>query len=122
MIRRRPFLAATASSSPRLPSWSAQRASPRLTGSSSRASPLRELPASPRGDLARTHLEGVREPHGSRRFRAIPEQQKRPKWRWRWRRDIPAFDALNVGMHVQKRLIEKAKWMEDLAPFIAARA
>ncbi len=31
----------------------------------------------------------------------------------------PSFDVVNVGMHVQKRLIESAKWMEDLRPFIA---
>ena len=31
----------------------------------------------------------------------------------------PSFDVVNVGMHVQKRLIEKAKWMEDLRPYIA---
>ena len=31
----------------------------------------------------------------------------------------PSFDVVNVGMHVQKRLIERAKWMEDLRPYIA---
>ena len=31
----------------------------------------------------------------------------------------PSFDVVNVGMHVQKRLIERAKWMEDLRPLIA---
>ncbi len=31
----------------------------------------------------------------------------------------PGFDVVNVGMHVQKRLVEKANWMEDLRPYIA---
>ena len=34
----------------------------------------------------------------------------------------PSFDVVNVGMHVQKRLIEKASWMEDLRPFIADKS
>jgi multiple sugar transport system substrate-binding protein len=34
----------------------------------------------------------------------------------------PSFDVVNVGMHVQKRLIEKAKWMEDLRPYIADKS
>ena len=31
----------------------------------------------------------------------------------------PSFDVVVVAMHVQKRLIEKAGWMEDLRPYIA---
>ena len=31
----------------------------------------------------------------------------------------PSFDVVNVGMHVQKRLVERANWMEDLRPYIA---
>ncbi len=34
----------------------------------------------------------------------------------------PSFDVVNVGMHVQKRLIERANWMEDLRPFIADKS
>ena len=31
----------------------------------------------------------------------------------------PSFDVVNVALHVQKRLIEKGRWMEDLRPLIA---
>ena len=34
----------------------------------------------------------------------------------------PSFDVVNVGMHVQKRLVERAGWMEDLRPFIADKS
>ncbi len=34
----------------------------------------------------------------------------------------PSFDVVNVGMHVQKRLIERANWMEDMRPFIADKS
>jgi hypothetical protein len=34
----------------------------------------------------------------------------------------PSFDVVNVGMHVQERLLEKARWMEELRPYIADAA
>ena len=34
----------------------------------------------------------------------------------------PSFDVVNVGMHVQKRLVERANWMEDLRPYIADKS
>jgi multiple sugar transport system substrate-binding protein len=34
----------------------------------------------------------------------------------------PSFDVVNVAMHVQKRLIEKGRWMEDLRPLIADKS
>jgi multiple sugar transport system substrate-binding protein len=75
---------------------------------------------SPRGDLARTHLKEFQELTGiSVGFEQIPEQQQRPKVAMEMATGHPSFDAVNVGMHVQKRLIEKAKWMEDLRPYIA---
>ena len=52
-------------------------------------------------------------------FEQIPEQQQRPKVAMEMATGHPSFDVVNVGMHVQKRLIEKAKWMEDLRPYIA---
>jgi multiple sugar transport system substrate-binding protein len=75
---------------------------------------------SPRGDLAKAHLKQFQELTGIEvGFEQIPEQQQRPKVAMEMATGHPSFDAVNVGMHVQKRLIEKAKWMEDLRPFIA---
>jgi multiple sugar transport system substrate-binding protein len=75
---------------------------------------------SPRGDLARTHMKEFEDLTGMTvGFEQIPEQQQRPKVAMEMATGHPSFDALNVGMHVQKRLVEKAKWMEDLRPFIA---
>jgi len=31
----------------------------------------------------------------------------------------PSFDVVNVAMHVQKLLVERGKWMEDLRPYLA---
>ena len=49
----------------------------------------------------------------------IPEQQQRPKVAIEMASGRPSFDVVNVAMHVQKRLIEKGRWMEDLRPMIA---
>ena len=78
---------------------------------------------SPRGDLARAHLKEFEDLTGiSAGFEQIPEQQQRPKVAMEMATGHPSFDVVNVGMHVQKRLIEKAKWMEDLRPFIADKS
>ncbi|HEY1935747.1 MAG TPA: sugar ABC transporter substrate-binding protein [Acetobacteraceae bacterium] len=78
---------------------------------------------SPRGDLARAHLKEFEALTGmSVGFEQIPEQQQRPKVAMEMATGHPSFDAVNVGMHVQKRLIEKAKWMEDLRPYIADKS
>jgi len=53
-------------------------------------------------------------------FEQIPEQQQRPKVALEMASGRPSFDVVNVAMHVQKRLIEKARWMKDLRPYIAA--
>lgn len=78
---------------------------------------------SPRGDLARAHLKEFEDLTGiSAGFEQIPEQQQRPKVAMEMATGHPSFDAVNVGMHVQKRLVEKAKWMEDLRPYIADKS
>ncbi|HET6184023.1 MAG TPA: extracellular solute-binding protein [Acetobacteraceae bacterium] len=75
---------------------------------------------SPRGDLAKAHLKEFTELTGiTVGFEQIPEQQQRPKVALEMGTGHPSFDVVNVGMHVQKRLIEKARWMEDLRPYIA---
>src|SRR5271165_5469049 len=49
----------------------------------------------------------------------IPEQQQRPKVAMEMSTGHPSFDVVQVAMHVQKRLIERANWMEDLRPFVS---
>ena len=75
---------------------------------------------SPRGDVAKANMKKFEELTGiSVGFEQIPEQQQRPKVAMEMATGHPSFDVVNVGMHVQKRLIEKAKWMIDLHPLIA---
>ena len=74
----------------------------------------------PRGDLAKAHLKEFEELTGIKAgFEQIPEQQQRPKAAMEMATGHPSFDVLNCAMHVQKRLVEKAKWMDDLRPYIA---
>lgn len=75
---------------------------------------------SPRGDVCKAHLKEFTELTGvTVGFEQIPEQQQRPKVALEMATGHPSFDVLQVAMHVQKRLIEKARWMEDLRPYIA---
>ena len=77
----------------------------------------------PRGDLARQHMKEFEELTGIKAgFEQIPEQQQRPKVAMEMATGHPSFDVVNVGMHVQKRLVESAKWMEDLRPFIGDKS
>ena len=49
----------------------------------------------------------------------IPEQQQRPKVVLEMASGKPSFDVVYLAMHVQKRIIEKGKWMEDMRPLLA---
>ncbi len=78
---------------------------------------------SPRGDLVRNNIKAFEELTGIKAgFEQIPEQQQRPKVAMEMATGHPSFDVVNVGMHVQKRLVEKAKWMEDLRPYLADKS
>ncbi len=78
---------------------------------------------SPRGDLAKRSIPKFEELTGIKvGFEQIPEQQQRPKVAMEMATGHPSFDVVNVGMHVQKRLVERAGWMEDLRPYIADRS
>ena len=78
---------------------------------------------SPRGDLAKRSIGKFEELTGIKvGFEQIPEQQQRPKVAMEMATGHPSFDVVNVGMHVQKRLVERANWMEDLRPFIADKS
>jgi len=48
----------------------------------------------------------------------IPEQQQRPKMALELSAGRPSFDVVAVALHVQKRLIERGRWMEDLRTWI----
>ncbi len=75
---------------------------------------------SPRGDVLQAHQREFEELTGIRvGAEQIPEQQQRPKVAMEMASGRPSFDVVNVAMHVQKRLIEKGRWMEDLRPLIA---
>src|SRR3954453_7793411 len=52
----------------------------------------------------------------------ISEQQQRPKVAMEMSTGRPSFDVGNVAMHVQKRLIERGNWMQDLRPMIADKS
>ncbi len=75
---------------------------------------------SPRADVLAAHQKEFQELTGIRvGFEQIPEQQQRPKVALEMAAGRPSFDVVNVAMHVQKRLIERAKWMEDLRPYLS---
>jgi multiple sugar transport system substrate-binding protein len=75
---------------------------------------------SPRADVCAAHQKEFEELTGIRvGFEQIPEQQQRPKVALELASGHPSFDVVNVGMHVQKRLLERGNWMEDLRPYLA---
>ncbi len=75
---------------------------------------------SPRADILQKHQKEFEALTGiSVGFEQVPEQQQRPKVALEMASGRPSFDVVNVAMHVQKRLIEKGQWMEDLRPLIA---
>ncbi len=74
---------------------------------------------SPRGDVARRNQKEFEDLTGIKvGFEQIPEQQQRPKVAMEMASGRPSFDAVNVGMHVQKKQVETAGWMEDLGPYL----
>ena len=78
---------------------------------------------SPRADILQKRNKEFEELTGIRvGFEQIPEQQQRPKVAMEMSTGRPSFDVVNVAMHVQKRLIEKGGWMDDLRPMIADKS
>jgi len=121
MIRRRTLLAtAGALAAPALPTFAiVERANAQSAfdwKQAKGASIEVNFAKSPRGDVLQAHQKEFEELTGIRvGAEQIPEQQQRPKVAT----GRPSFDVVNVAMHVQKRLIEKGRWMEDLRPLIA---
>jgi multiple sugar transport system substrate-binding protein len=78
------------------------------------------LQKSPRSDQLQAHQKDFEALTGiTVGSEQIPEQQQRPKAAMEMASGHPSFDVVNVAMHVQKRLIERANWMEDLRPYVA---
>jgi multiple sugar transport system substrate-binding protein len=78
------------------------------------------LQKNPRSDVMQARQKEFEELTGiSVGSEQIPEQQQRPKVAMEMATGHPSFDVVQVAMHVQKRLIERAQWMEDLRPYVA---
>ena len=78
------------------------------------------LTKTPRGDVLQAHQKEFEELTGIKvGSEQIPEQQQRPKVAMEMSSGRPSFDVVQLAMHVQKRLVEKGRWMEDLRPLIA---
>lgn len=120
MIRRRTLLAASAA----LPIFNiVERANAQSAFDWKQAKGTKievNLAKSPRGDVLQAKQKEFEELTGIRvGAEQVPEQQQRPKAAMELASGRPSFDVVNVAMHVQKRLIERGRWMEDLRPWIA---
>ena len=77
-------------------------------------------PKFPRGDVWQAHEKEFQQLTGiTVSSEQIPEQQQRVKMALELASGNPSFDAVYVALHVQKRLIEKGRWMADLRPMLA---
>jgi multiple sugar transport system substrate-binding protein len=74
---------------------------------------------SPRADVLQAHQKEFEELTGIKvGSEQIPEQQQRPKVALELSSGRPSFDVVNVALHVQKRQIEKGKWLADIRPML----
>jgi multiple sugar transport system substrate-binding protein len=75
------------------------------------------LVKNPRSDLMQLAEKGFTELTGiTVSSEQVPEQQQRQKAMIEFSSGKPTFDVAHLSMHVQKRLSEKGKWMDDLKP------
>ncbi|HYZ61635.1 MAG TPA: sugar ABC transporter substrate-binding protein [Acetobacteraceae bacterium] len=121
MIRRRTLLAASASALCAPAIVERANAQSAFDWKQAKGTKLEvNLAKSPRADVLQSHQKEFEELTGIKvGSEQIPEQQQRPKVAMEMSSGHPSFDVVNVAMHVQKRLIEKGRWMEDLRPLIA---
>ncbi len=74
---------------------------------------------SPRPDVLAAHQKEFETMTGIKvGFEQIPEQQQRPKVALELSAGRPSFDVVNIALHVQKKLVEKGKWLADLKPML----
>ena len=121
MINRRTLLAASAGALCAPPIVERANAQSAFDWKQAKGTKLEvNLAKSPRGDVLQAHQKEFEELTGIKvGSEQIPEQQQRPKVAMEMSSGHPSFDVVNVAMHVQKRLIEKGRWMDDLRPLIA---
>ncbi|MCC6719731.1 MAG: extracellular solute-binding protein [Acetobacteraceae bacterium] len=73
----------------------------------------------PNADVLQAHQKEFEELTGIKvGSEQIPEQQQRPKVALELSAGRPSFDVVSVALHVQKRLVERGKWMEDLRNWV----
>ena len=78
------------------------------------------LVKNPRSDLMQAAEKAFTELTGIKvESEQVPEQQQRQKAMIEFTSGKPSFDVAHLSMHVQKRLSEKGKWMDDLRPAVA---
>ena len=78
------------------------------------------LAKSPLADVLQAHEKEFEELTGIKvGSEQIPEQQQRPKVAIEFASGRPSFDVVQVALHVQKKLLEKGRWLADLRPMIA---
>jgi multiple sugar transport system substrate-binding protein len=78
------------------------------------------LVKSPRAETLRRNLNQFTELTGIEvGLEQVPEQQQRQKVVIEFNSGSPSFDVVHLSYHVQKRLLEKGGWLEDLRPYLA---
>jgi multiple sugar transport system substrate-binding protein len=124
MIRRRTLLAASASALCAPAIVERANAQSAFDWKQAKGTKLEvNLLKNPRGDVLQAHQKEFEELTGIKvGSEQIPEQQQRPKVAMEMSSGHPSFDVVTVSLHVQKRLIEKGRWMEDLRPLIADKS
>ena len=77
------------------------------------------LAKGPNNDVLQAHQKEFEELTGIRvGSEQIPEQQQRTKVAIEFASGRPSFDVVNVALHVQKKQLEKGRWLADLRPFL----
>jgi multiple sugar transport system substrate-binding protein len=75
---------------------------------------------SPRGDILQKYQKEFEDLTGiTVGSEQVPEQQHRQKVVIEFTSGRASFDVLTESWHVQKRLIGKGKWLDDLRPYLA---
>ena len=98
-------------------SLSAPTPSPPSTGSSAKANVEVNFQLSRAATLPRRRRPKFEELTGIKvGFEQIPEQQQRPKVAMEMASGHPSFDVVNVGMHVQKSLVERRAGCKIFGP------
>lgn len=78
------------------------------------------MTSNPRSTLLMQHQKEFEELTGIRvGAEAVPEQQQRQKVIIEFASGRPSFDVVGLSLHVNKRMVGRAKWLMDLRPLVA---